>query len=230
LTAENTESKNSTLLGSDDLFGTSKSQNNKNNTKGDSNPIADKQEDVPSSKKVSPSDIFDSDDDLFAVKPSKKKPEEITKIKVKNEKVVLDEDDLFSSPTKKVEVKKSVKQVSKKQTDNDLFGDSGSIFDDVATTTKEKKKKKKKNETEDIFATTAATDDIFAKPKKTKKKQTEAPKVSTPASSIFDDNSTNIFDDPLNALGGDWNLEWDKIFREGVHQEKILLGENFTFL
>ena len=42
----------------------------------------------------------------------------------------------------KTETKKSKQKETKARTDDDLFGDTGSIFDDIPTKTKEKKKKK----------------------------------------------------------------------------------------
>ena len=64
------------------------------------------------------------------------------------------EDDLFSSTAKKHEDKmvttKKTKKASKTVTDEDLFGDTGSIFD---VPSKIKEKKKKKSETgKDIFS------------------------------------------------------------------------------
>lgn len=46
--------------------------------------------------------------------------------------------------------------------------------------------------------------DIFSQPKKTKPvKKTTTQLKKTSVLSIFDENAPSIFDDPLNALGGD---------------------------
>ena len=116
------------------------------------------------------------------------------------------DDDLFGTKPKKSELSKSKQKVVKKQTDDDLFGNSGSIFDDVPSTSKTKKKKKNKTEiTGDIFA--ESNEDIFGDSASTTKKPKAKKKAEKKASSvkstdIFDDNNSSIFDDPLNALGG----------------------------
>jgi len=172
------------------------------------------------------------DEDLF--KPSEKREkkvvtkdskedgkvqgEEVSKVKKKkkekasifNEGV---EDDLFSSTPKKQEDKmvtaKKTKKASKTVTDEDLFGDTGSIFD-VPSKTKEKKKKKS-DTGKDIFS--SKDDDIFAKGStsekkvKTKKKTEKTERKTTGKASksqvIDSDKKPDIFEDPLNALGGD---------------------------
>lgn len=63
-----------------------------------------------------------------------------------------------TKPRKK-ETSKSKQKVAKQFTDDDLFGTTGSIFDDIPSSSKEKKKKKKKTDvTEDIFSTTASSE------------------------------------------------------------------------
>ena len=52
--------------------------------------------------------------------------------------------------------------------------------------------------------------DIFTQPKKAKPvKKTTAQAKKTSVLSIFDENAPSIFDDPLNALGGDQDCMHD---------------------
>ncbi|KAK3698556.1 hypothetical protein QZH41_014481 [Actinostola sp. cb2023] len=140
------------------------------------------------------------EDDLFGAKKteSEEKTAEIktkaTKDATSKSKVLLegdDDDDLFKVPSRPKKVVKSLG-------DDDLFGDSGNIFDDVPSKPKEKKKKKK-------AVADATGDSIFddapgektTKKTKTKKKTSEKKPAKT--TSIFDDDAPSIFDDPLNA-------------------------------
>ena len=65
------------------------------------------------------------------------------------------DNDLFGGESKKKgdkkETTKKTKKSTKPVTDDDLFGDSGSIFDDIPSKSKEKKKKKA-DSGKDIFA------------------------------------------------------------------------------
>ena len=78
---------------------------------------------------------------------------------------VLEEDDLFSSPTKPKKASSKGKMKTRQLTDDDLFGDSGSIFDGLPSSSSKKEKKKKKekkfDDTEDIFATSNEGRNIF---------------------------------------------------------------------
>lgn len=104
--------------------------------------------------------------------------------------------------------------------DDDLFGDSGNIFDDVPSKPKEKKKKKKAAAAtggklfssvfhslsvailiNNLFPESIFDDAPAEKPttKKTKAKKKTGDKKPAKTTSIFDDDAPNIFDDPLNA-------------------------------
>ncbi|KAF7220000.1 transcript variant X7 [Nothobranchius furzeri] len=170
-----------------------------------------------------PSIFDDNDDDLFhTVKPqaASKKPAQVSSF------FEDEDDDLFglnssSTPTSKShkEVKTSssfskqdifqdeaatIPKVQKKEksTDVDLFDDNIDIFADLMDTVKPKQKSKMKGEAKSIFDD--AMDDIFST--STVKPGTKAPNESKkrpPSQEISTSaDSSNIFDDPLNALGG----------------------------
>ncbi|XP_071770230.2 WASH complex subunit 2 isoform X2 [Centroberyx gerrardi] len=99
-------------------------------------------------------------------------------------------------------VPKVHKKHKEKPIDASLFDDNVDIFADLTATSRPKEKSKKKGETKSIFDDDM--DDIFSS--STTKPVTKAPKKSKKTSPSQDTSATadsgNIFDDPLNALGG----------------------------
>lgn len=213
------------IFASDDLFGesvtTTKPQpaNSKKETVAASNDVKAKQE-----KTNAPSIFDDSTDDLF-----KKVTKQKTK-KAKPAAFLDDDDDedlfgtgnnaaLSTSSSKDVKtsssftkqdifqdevdpVPKAQKKHKEKKFDASLFDDNIDIFADLSDTFKPKQKSKMKGETKSIFDDDM--DDIFStstvkavsKASQQQKKAVPAPEPSVPA------DTADIFDDPLNALGG----------------------------
>ncbi|XDV50020.1 hypothetical protein PO909_019150 [Leuciscus waleckii] len=212
------------LFESDDLFATKPvpSSKHKEKTPEEGQKKAPKTEAVITSKKDQASSIFDShEDDLFAtVKP---KPAQ----KTKQMSFLDDDDDIFgagkgkitdsknskteASPAKPVIFQDEVKEPLKGQKkpkevslDASLFDDNVDIFADLTGATKPKEKKaKKKVEAKSIFDDDM--DDIFstgtAKPTvKPSSKSKKSQPAQDPVATV--ETGHNIFDDPLNAFGG----------------------------
>ncbi|XP_029925809.1 WASH complex subunit 2A isoform X2 [Myripristis murdjan] len=99
-------------------------------------------------------------------------------------------------------VPKVHKRHKEKTIDASLFDDNIDIFADLTTTSRPKEKSKKKGETKSIFDDDM--DDIFSS--STVKPVTKTPHKSKKTPPSQDTSATadsgNIFDDPLNALGG----------------------------
>ncbi|XP_014070819.1 WASH complex subunit 2A isoform X10 [Salmo salar] len=95
------------------------------------------------------------------------------------------------------------KKHKEKSLDASLFDDNVDIFADMTSTSKPKEKKSKKVETKSIFDDDM--DDIFSpstvKPV-TKQPPSKSKKNPPSQDTSAADDSGNIFDDPLNALGG----------------------------
>lgn len=215
------------LFGSDSLFGATvtKTPSTTSNTKTTqvqaSTGVTEKKE-----KSTLPSIFDDNSGDLF----QKVKPKSTTK-KAKPTSFLEDDDDdedIFGmsnsstpSSTSSKDIKssnsfskqdifqdevaavpKSHKKHKEKTIDASLFDDNVDIFADLTDTLKPKQKSKAKGETKSIFDDDM--DDIFSSstvkpvtkaPQKTKK----TPPTQEPSTTA---DSGNIFDDPLNALGG----------------------------
>ncbi|XP_059215596.1 WASH complex subunit 2 isoform X2 [Centropristis striata] len=139
----------------------------------------------------------DDDDDIFGVSNSSI-PKSSSK-EIKNSSS-FSKQDIFQDEV--AAVPKVHKKHKEKTIDASLFNDNIDIFADLTDTIKPKQKSKSKGETKSIFDDDM--DDIFSS--STVKPVTKAPHKSkkTPPSQETSTaaDSSNIFDDPLNALGG----------------------------
>lgn len=151
-------------------------------------------------KKAKASSFLDEDDDdedIFGVSNNSTP----TSTSSKEIKSSFSKQDIFQDEV--ASVPKVHKKHKEKTVDASLFDDNIDIFADLTDTSKPKQKSKTKGETKSIFDDDM--DDIFSP--STVKPVTKAPHKSkkTPPSqetSTAAADSTNIFDDPLNALGG----------------------------
>lgn len=218
------------LFGSDDLFGASvvtKTPSTNNHNLENEPPQASRDATVKIEKEESTlTSIFDDgNDDLF----QKVKPKSSTKKTKPTPFLEDDNDDLFgvsNSPTPSstnskdlkssnsfskqdisqaevAPVPKSQKKHKEKKMDASLFDDNVDIFADLSDTFKPKQKSKTKGETKSIFDDDM--DDIFSS--STVKAVAKAPpqkpkKTLPPQEPSTTADSANIFDDPLNVLGG----------------------------
>uniref|UniRef100_A0A8C7X5A0 FAM21/CAPZIP domain-containing protein n=1 Tax=Oryzias sinensis TaxID=183150 RepID=A0A8C7X5A0_9TELE len=210
------------IFGSDDLFGATPNKISSRET-STGPPQASNAAAVKKDKEKSPvSSIFDDNaDDLF----QSVKPRADIKKATTSSFLAEDEDDLFglshsSTSTSSKDFRSSRgfskqeifqdegpsgpkpdKKNREKTIDASLFDDDVDIFADLSDTLKPKQKSKTKGEIKSIFDDDM--DDIFAV--KTVKPAAKAPQKSVKASSQENStaaNSSNLFDDPLNALGG----------------------------
>ncbi|XP_046884599.1 WASH complex subunit 2 isoform X4 [Hypomesus transpacificus] len=174
-------------------------------------------------KDTAPSIFDDHSDNLFQkVKPRSAQKATVSSFLEKDD----DEEDIFgfgkgSTPTAALNSSanltnkdifqdqvKPLPQTNKKHTekslDASLFDDNIDIFADLTLTSKPKEKPSKKRvETKSLFGDDM--DDIFSSgPAKPVAKTSVKPKKTPPAldASAAEDSTGNIFDDPLNALGG----------------------------
>ncbi|XP_048663410.1 WASH complex subunit 2A isoform X6 [Marmota marmota marmota] len=147
-------------------------------------------------KKANPFPLLEDEDDLFTDKKGKKsesKSNSHQDVMSKTEDIF--EDDIFATEAIKPSHKKREKE---KTLESNLFDDNIDIFADL--TVKPKEKSKKKVEAKSIFDDDM--DDIFSssvQAKKIKPKSRSAQVASDPRS---EHKGSNIFDDPLNAFGG----------------------------
>uniref|UniRef100_A0A673IVK9 WASH complex subunit FAM21-like n=1 Tax=Sinocyclocheilus rhinocerous TaxID=307959 RepID=A0A673IVK9_9TELE len=154
-----------------------------------------KQKNVQKGKQMS--FLEDDDDDIFGAGKSKSADSKNSKAEASSAKPDIFQDDVKEPP-------KAQKKPEEVSLDASLFDDDVDIFADLTGTTKPKEKKaKKKLETKSIFDDDM--DDIFStgatkptvKPSSKSKKNQPA---QDPVSSV--ETGSNIFDDPLNAFGG----------------------------
>ncbi|XP_030603968.1 WASH complex subunit 2 isoform X2 [Archocentrus centrarchus] len=144
-------------------------------------------------------DDDDDDDDIFGLSNSST-PSSTSSKEIKNNSS-FSKQDIFQDEV--AAVPKINKKHKEKAIDASLFDDNIDIFADLTDTLKTKQKSKAKGETKSIFDDDM--DDIFststikpvAKAPPKSKKTTPSPENSSTAT-----DSSNIFDDPLNALGG----------------------------
>ncbi|XP_059422588.1 WASH complex subunit 2-like [Carassius carassius] len=210
------------LFDSDDLFATKPvpSSNHKAKTPEEGHKKASKTEVVIASKKDQALSIFDSheddlfatlkqknvqkgkhmsfleddDDDIFGAGKSKSADSKISKAEASTVKPGIFQDEVKEPP-------KAQKKPMEVSLDASLFDDDVDIFADLTGPTKPKEKKaKKKLETKSIFEDDM--DDIFSTgtTKPTVKPSSKSKKSQDPVSAVETDS--NIFDDPLNAFGG----------------------------
>uniref|UniRef100_A0A2K6PRS7 FAM21/CAPZIP domain-containing protein n=1 Tax=Rhinopithecus roxellana TaxID=61622 RepID=A0A2K6PRS7_RHIRO len=147
-------------------------------------------------KKTNPFPLLEDEDDLFTDQKVKK-----NETKSSSQQDIISttqdifEDDIFATEA----IKPSQKTREKEKTlESNLFDDNIDIFADL--TVKPKEKSKKKVETKSIFDDDM--DDIFSsgiQAKTTKPKSRSAQATPEPRS---EHEVSNIFDDPLNAFGG----------------------------
>ncbi|XP_035760627.1 WASH complex subunit 2C isoform X5 [Neolamprologus brichardi] len=144
-------------------------------------------------------DDDDDDDDIFGLSNSST-PSSTSSKEIKNSSS-FSKQDLFQDEV--AAVAKVNKKHKEKTIDASLFDDNIDIFADLTDTLKTKEKSKAKGDTKSIFDDDM--DDIFST--STIKPVAKAPpktKKTTPSkeNSSTATESSNIFDDPLNALGG----------------------------
>ncbi|XP_036402331.1 WASH complex subunit 2 isoform X2 [Megalops cyprinoides] len=142
--------------------------------------------------------LDDEDDDIFGAGKSSAKKE--AKAEANSAKQNIFQDEVVENKDKAPKKQKQKEKVL----DASLFDDNVDIFADLTATTKPNEKKtKKKVETKSIFDDDM--DDIFSSSTiKPVVKSSSKSKKSPPTqdSSATEDKSHSIFDDPLNALGG----------------------------
>ncbi|XP_059959035.1 WASH complex subunit 2C-like isoform X12 [Mesoplodon densirostris] len=147
-------------------------------------------------KKTNPFPLLEDEDDLFTDQKGKKNESKSNSQQdVISKAQDIFEDDIFATEA----MKASQKTREKERTfDSNLFDDNIDIFADL--TVKPKEKSKKKVEAKSIFDDDM--DDIFSsgiQAKTTKPKSRSSQTVPEPRS---EQKVSNIFDDPLNAFGG----------------------------
>lgn len=140
----------------------------------------------------------DDDEDIFGLSNSST-PTPTSSKEIKNSSS-FSKQDIFQDEV--TTVPKAHKKHKEKTIDATLFDDNVDIFADLTDTLKSKQKSKTKGETKSIFD--ADIDDIFspstAKPVvKVPQKSKKTPPSQESSSAV---ESSSIFDDPLNALGG----------------------------
>ncbi|XP_069316717.1 WASH complex subunit 2A isoform X13 [Eulemur rufifrons] len=147
-------------------------------------------------KKINPFPLLEDEDDLFTSQKGKKKESKSNSQQdVVSKTQDIFEDDIFATEA----IKPSQKTREKERTlESNLFDDNIDIFADL--TVKPKEKSKKKVEAKSIFDDDM--DDIFssgiqAKTTKPKNRSTQAAPESRSEHKV-----SSIFDDPLNAFGG----------------------------
>ncbi|KAK2824303.1 hypothetical protein Q5P01_021478 [Channa striata] len=191
------------LFSPDTLFGAASvtnTQSTKQNTKTPPHQASSGVKPRSTTKKAKASSFLEEDDDedIFGVSNSST-PSSTSSKEIKNSSS-FSKQDIFQDEV--ATVPKAHKKHKEKTIDASLFDDNIDIFADLTDTLKPKQKSKTKGEAKSIF--NDDMDDIFSpntvqsvsKAPHKSKKTPPSQKTSTTA------DSSNIFDDPLNALGG----------------------------
>ncbi|EHB00434.1 Protein FAM21C [Heterocephalus glaber] len=148
-----------------------------------------------SAKKTNPFPLLDDEDDLFTDQKGKNEPKPSSQQEVVSKTQDIFEDDIFAIEA----IKTSQKKREERNLEPSLLDDNIDIFADL--TLKPKRKSKNKVEAKSIFDDDM--DDIFSssglQTKTTKPKNQSAQTTPEPKSKY---KVSNIFDDPLNAFGG----------------------------
>ncbi|XP_066881266.1 WASH complex subunit 2A-like isoform X15 [Kogia breviceps] len=147
-------------------------------------------------KKTNPFPLLEDEDDLFTDQKGKKNESKSNSQQdVISKAQDIFEDDIFATEA----MKASQKTREKERTfDSNLFDDNIDIFADL--TVKPKEKSKKKVEAKSIFDDDM--DDIFSSGIQAKTTKPKSRSSQTVPESRSEQKVSNIFDDPLNAFGG----------------------------
>uniref|UniRef100_A0AC11DSN6 Uncharacterized protein n=1 Tax=Ovis aries TaxID=9940 RepID=A0AC11DSN6_SHEEP len=147
-------------------------------------------------KKTNPFPLLEDEDDLFTdQRGTKNGSKSNSQQDIISKAQDIFEDDIFATEA----IKPSQKTREKERTfDSNLFDDNIDIFADL--TVKPKEKSKKKVEAKSIFDDD--TDDIFSSGIQTKTTKSKSGSSQTVTESRSGQKVSNIFDDPLNAFGG----------------------------
>ncbi|XP_055281210.1 WASH complex subunit 2-like isoform X2 [Moschus berezovskii] len=149
-----------------------------------------------SAKKTNPFSLLEDEDDLFTNQRGRKNGSKSSSQQdIISKAQDIFEDDIFATEA----IKPSQKTREKERTfDSNLFDDNIDIFADLSV--KPKEKSKKKVEAKSIFDDD--TDDIFSSGIQTKTTKSKSQSSQTVTQSRSGQKVSNIFDDPLNAFGG----------------------------
>ncbi|XP_065778858.1 WASH complex subunit 2-like isoform X3 [Muntiacus reevesi] len=147
-------------------------------------------------RKTNPFPLLEDEDNLFTDQRGKKNGSKSNSQQdVISKAQDIFEDDIFATEA----IKPSQKTREKERTfDSNLFDDNIDIFADL--TVKPKEKSKKKVEAKSIFDDD--TDDIFSSGIQTKTTKSKSRSSQTVTESRSGQKVSSIFDDPLNAFGG----------------------------
>ncbi|XP_056653461.1 WASH complex subunit 2C isoform X10 [Monodelphis domestica] len=148
-------------------------------------------------KKKNTVPLLEEEDDLFVNQKTKKKTSEpLWQQDVISKKQDIFEDDIFATEAIRPAQKTKDKE---KALESSLFDDNIDIFADLTVKPKEKKSKKKV-EPKSIFDD--EMDDIFSSSGPTKMPKPKSQSAQSTPETRSETKVSGIFDDPLNALGG----------------------------
>ncbi|XP_054975092.1 WASH complex subunit 2A isoform X3 [Sorex araneus] len=146
-------------------------------------------------KKTAPFPLLEDEDDLFKEQKSRKTESKSSSQHDISKSQDIFEDDIFATEA----IKPSQRTKEKERTlESNLFDDNIDIFADL--TVKPKEKSKKKVEAKSIFDDDM--DDIFSPGVQSKTTKTKSQSSQAAPEASSEQKVSNIFDDPLNAFGG----------------------------